>query len=78
MTTEQLEAILYQARDQANLRLGDLAHEKVTGGPSHDSMIDEARTVWHAAEFALGMLSPGYVPKHEAIEDARALVDRFS
>jgi len=29
---------------------------------------------WHAAEVALGVLAPGYMPKREACEDMRALL----
>jgi hypothetical protein len=32
------------------------------------------RAVWHAAEVALGILRPGYVPKREALADVRAMM----
>lgn len=78
MSSEQFEALLVEIRDGAQMVLSDFAHESVTEGAQHDAKIDDARAVWHTAEFALGMLNPGrYIPKREALEEATELVDRL-
>lgn len=68
MTAESFEMLLLEVRDGANLSL-----------PEHgEAVTDDVRAVWHAAEVALGILKyPGYIPKKEALADARDLVDRF-
>ncbi|HMS71524.1 MAG TPA: hypothetical protein PKB03_00685 [Baekduia sp.] len=78
MTTEQLEATLYKARDAANRRVTELAIVELQEGEEHGAMIDEALAVGHATEIALGMLSTRYIPKREALEDAREMLDRLA
>lgn len=68
---DEAEATLRSLRDAAS---GSLTCHVLRD--EHDSA-DYARAVWHAAEFALGMLNDGYVPKYEAIIDARELVQGF-
>jgi hypothetical protein len=34
----------------------------------------DQRAVWHATEVALGVLTPGYIPKREAPHDIRSLL----
>lgn len=36
--------------------------------------VDEKRAIWHAAEVALGMVHPGYVPSHEALIEVHELL----
>jgi hypothetical protein len=78
MTAERLEALLMEARDEAASLLGRWAMEEFAEeGAQHDAKIEDARAVWHTTEFALGMLRPGYLPKREAIADARELLSRL-
>jgi hypothetical protein len=73
MSKEQFEALLLEIRDGAQTVLSD------TEGAQHDAKIDDARAVWHTAEFALAMLMPGtYVPQQEALNEATELVDRLA
>jgi len=65
MSQERFEHLLRGICNQAARATGE-------GG----ALGEDARKVWHAAEFALGMLLPGYLPKLEAQEDARAVVER--
>jgi hypothetical protein len=76
-TAEQFEALLIEVRDSARATLTDFAHEAVVDEQSWDASIDDARAVWHAAEFALGMVSDRYVIKREAVADARTLLERY-
>jgi hypothetical protein len=67
MTTAEFRELLLGIRDDANLALGgsqDGSHEE-----------SDARTVWHAAEIALGMLDPRYLPKRAAQLDVRDRLD---
>jgi hypothetical protein len=76
MTREAFEALLVEVRNGAFVALTELALEKIQEGARHEAMIDNLRCVWHAAEFALGMLNDGrYLPKLEAVLDAAALID---
>ncbi len=68
ITSEQFEMELLAIRNGANLSI-------VEHG---EAVADDVRAVWHAAEVALGILKPSYIPKREApLTDARQLVDRF-
>jgi hypothetical protein len=76
MSSEEFEALLSEVRDGAQAMLGDFADGSMVEGAQHDAKIEDARAVWRAAEFALGMLRPGsYIPKPEALEEAAELVD---
>jgi hypothetical protein len=78
MSSEGFEALLLEVRDGAQAVLSDFVDERMTEGVEHDAKIEDARAVWHTAEFALGMLNPGrYIPKREALEEATELVDRL-
>jgi hypothetical protein len=78
LSSEAFEALLLEIRNGAQAVLSDFAHESVTEGEQHDAKIEDARAVWHTAEFALGMLNPGrYLPKREALEEAAELIDRL-
>ena len=77
VSSEEFETLLLEVRDGAEGILSDLADEGVVEG-SHDPQIEDARTVWRTAEFALGMLNSGrYIPKREVIEEATELLDRL-
>lgn len=77
MSSEQFEAWLLSVRDGANATLSEWALEAVTGGDEHEAKLDDARSVWHAAEVALAMVKKGYVPKYEAMLEIRALLDSW-
>jgi hypothetical protein len=78
MSAEAFEAMLLEVRDGAQSVFSDFADESIAEGALHDSMTEDARAVWHTAEFALAMLNPGrYLPKREALEEAAELVDRL-
>ena len=73
ISRERLEALLIEIRNGASLAITGLsaeqakalsAGEKVTGlDPPGDAVKADVRAVWHAAEVALGILRPDYVPK---------------
>jgi hypothetical protein len=67
ITREALEAELVAIRNAAGAMLG----ESVEARPAIEA---DHRAVWHAAEVALAMLSPGYVPKREAVRDVRRML----
>jgi hypothetical protein len=76
MSREGFEALLLEVRDGAQAVLSDFASESIVEGAQPDAKIDDARAVWHTAEFALAMLMPGrYLPKREALEEATELID---
>jgi hypothetical protein len=78
MSSEGFEALLLEVRDGAQAVLSDFADESVRGTSQHDAKIEDARAVWHTAEFALAMLMPGrYLPKREALKEATELIDRL-
>ena len=77
LSAEQFEALLIEIRDGASSALTDFAFEQVKGGQANSASIEDLRTVWHTAEIALGLLSPKYVPKYEALYDAHELVRRY-
>jgi hypothetical protein len=79
MSSEAFEALLLEVRDGAQLTLtADFPDESNEEGEQRAAQIEEARAVWHTAEFALAMLNPGrHVPKREALEVATELVDRL-
>lgn len=70
MTTEQLEALLLEARGAAKLRFLEFADDS--------EMQEEARVVWHAADIGLGMLRDDYLPKADALQDARQMLDQHA
>jgi len=46
-------------------------------GPGSQERAEDARSVWHAAEVALGILLENYHPKKETLADVRALLTRY-
>lgn len=74
MTRERFEALLVEVRNGVSARLTELAVESIRGGQEHEAVIADQRAVWHATEVALGILSPGYRPKAEALDDVRRLL----
>jgi hypothetical protein len=71
MTSERFEHLLLGARDAANMHISS----GVISGETGESVEDDHRAVWHAAEVALGILRlRGYRRKGEALEDARAML----
>jgi len=64
MTRERFEQLLLGIRDAC-------ASGLMTSGAA---VAADQRAVWHAAEVALGVLRPGYVPKREALEDVVSLL----
>jgi hypothetical protein len=69
ITSEAFEALLLEV---------DLALAEIGGGEQGEASREDVRPVWHAAEVALGILHPGYVPMPEAlIERARIAVDEL-
>jgi hypothetical protein len=78
VSSEGFEALLLEARDGAQAMFKDLADESTAEGTLHTPEIEDARAVWHTADFALAMLKPGsYLPKREALEEAAELIDRL-
>jgi hypothetical protein len=57
--------------------LTELAVEDIAQGEEHTAKLEDVRAVWHAAEIALALLSPRCVPKREALENVRQIVERF-
>jgi hypothetical protein len=77
MSSQEFEALLLEVRDGAEGVISD-SSESIAEGAQHDSQIEDARAVWRAAEFGLGMLNPGrYIPEREVIEEATELLDRL-
>lgn len=68
MTRERFEQVLLGIRNASSVNIAALISS--AGGLTADQ-----RAVWHAAEVALGILHPGYVPKREAVDDLRSLLD---
>jgi hypothetical protein len=77
ITREAFETLLLEARNGAHIALTRLAAEDSERAP-HDAKIEDARAVWHAAEVALGLLTPGYVPKRESLNDATRMLARLA
>lgn len=76
MTRDGFQARLFQIRDAANRGVA----EGVTAESDDVWAIwetEDGRAVWHAAEIALAMLRPGYIPKREALSDLYALLDEL-
>lgn len=76
-SSEQFEAVLIAVRNGASCALTEMAHESITSGEENAAKEGDVRAVWHAAEIALALLSDRFVPKREALDDARELVERF-
>jgi hypothetical protein len=75
MSRERFEQVLVAVRNGAYATLVSLV---VEDDAQHEAKIADARDVWHAAEVALGiLLLPRYVPKREAMNDVRALVQLY-
>jgi hypothetical protein len=73
LTSEQFEALLIEIRNGASETLSELVPR------ADEAKGEDARDVWHTAEFALGMLLFGrYFPKREALGEARKLVEHLS
>ena len=86
ITPDDFKRLLLEIRDAATRQTSMGAYEAVTRQDSdaHESVsahldaiwvTEEGRAVWHAAEIGLAVLLPGYIPKREAIEDIRAILD---
>lgn len=76
MSPEQFEALLLEVRNGANDAVRSLGLAQMRAEQEHEASLDDARAVWHAAEFALGMLDSSYIPKREALHDAASIVER--
>jgi hypothetical protein len=74
MSRESFEALLLEVVNGSSVSLAKLAGESIREGEPHEAVIADQRAVWHAAEVALGVLTPGYRPKREALEDIRRLL----
>jgi hypothetical protein len=75
MTRERFEHVLLGVRNAASVGItAQAVDELVHGEAPRPATEADQRAVWHAAEIALGILRPGYVPKREAIADMRALI----
>lgn len=83
ITRERFEMLLLEIRNGANLAVAGVSAEDVdqlaTGQTMRAVMSGEAiradhRAVWYAAEVALGILRPGYMPKREALDDVRRML----
>jgi hypothetical protein len=66
LTREQFEALLMEVRNRCPLNIVEARGD--------DEAQADIRAVWHAAEVALGILTPGYLPKREALADMRLLL----
>jgi len=64
MTRERFEQMLLGVRSAAQQAVLD-------SGPAVEA---DQRATWHAAEVALAVLRPGYVPHSAALDDLRALL----
>jgi hypothetical protein len=76
MTRERMEQVLAGIRNAANHVITSSAVQEVKGDEpdTGTAVIADLRAVYHAAEVALGILRPGYVPKSEALDDVRAMM----
>jgi hypothetical protein len=78
MSRERFEQVLLEVRNGASSTLTTFAVEEAEHEAQHAAKIEDARDVWHAAEVALGiLLFPCYVPKREAMNDVRALLQMY-
>jgi hypothetical protein len=77
ISVEQFEALLIAIRNGASLATTEFVVEQVTEGVASEASTDDVRNVWHAAEIALALVNPGYLPKREAMFDVFALVRRY-
>jgi len=76
MTRERFEALLLEIRNGAYFSFAALVGEELKGA-KNEAKLGDLRSVWHAAEFALGMVSDSYLPRREAIDDAAVLIERL-
>jgi hypothetical protein len=76
MTRERFEHFLLGIRNAVSDTVARSAVQSVTGSQpgTGEAVTADLRAVSHAAEVALGILRPGYVPKAEAIEDVRNMM----
>ena len=75
VTREAFEMELAAISNGASLFIGDSIVGQFAGErDAPTSSLEDARAVWHAAEVALAILSPGYIPKCEAVGDVRAML----
>ena len=75
ITREALEMELIAVRNGANDAMSDSFNPaKLAADPSGGAVARDTRAVWHAAEVALAILLPGYIPKREAVEDVRGML----
>jgi hypothetical protein len=74
MSRESFEALLIEVRNGAQLAITERALDAVKRGEQNDAVMADARAVWHATEVTIGVLRPGYVPKREALDDARRML----
>src|SRR4051794_38286599 len=76
MSRESFEHLLMAVRNAASGTVADLALETMaeTDKARETATMGDQRAVWHAAEVALAILSPGYRPKREALDDVRTMM----
>jgi hypothetical protein len=74
MSRERFEHILLGIRNGVSMTFTTLAVNEATERESSEGLMADQRAVWHAAEIALAVLRPGYVPRREAVADVRNLL----